>query len=329
MKLTAFIRPLQPKSVFRISRANRSEVHNVFAQIESEGVTGHGEASPNSFYGETAQNVLELLGKVGPYLSGCKIRNPADIERIWEELWPIIHPSRAAQCALDLALWDWLASQENTTIFELVHGHPLRPIPTFVTLGLSSPEELANKLAPIRDWPLIKIKSDSLADLAPIRFVREHSTAKIAVDANCAWTGHDLSVLVQKLAQLGVLFLEQPLPPGLDLPPELQSGLPLPVLADESCVILQDVEKIPGRFSGINIKLVKCGGLTPALKMARRGRELGLITMTGCMLESSLLISAGAVVAQTTDYADLDGSWLLKEDPFDRVQIKNGVVCAS
>jgi len=174
----------------------------------------------------------------------------------------------------------------------------------------------------LRDWPLIKIKSDAAADLTPILKVRENTSAKIAVDANCAWNAEYLPDLANELARLGVIFLEQPLPPGTELPP----GLALPVLADESCVIPEDVEKIPSRFSGFNIKLVKCGGLTPALRMAQRGRDLGLTTMTGCMLESSLLISAGAVVAQQTSYADLDGSWLLKDDPFGLVEIQNGIL---
>ena len=337
MKLSAAIRPLHPRSVFRISRGSRAEVLNVFARIECGGVTGQGEASPNAFYNETAEKVLDTLAKGAPHLVGCRIRSPRDIERLWESLWPIVAPSRAAQCAIDLALWDWLAQSEQTTICHLAHGHPLRPIPTFVTLGLSTPEELAQKLQPICDWPLIKIKSDANADLTPIRQVREHSLAKIAVDANCAWSGHDLAVLAQELAGLGAVFIEQPLPPGAELPAGLSGGNPIPIVADESCVVLEDVEKIArltnrestprvGRFSGFNIKLVKCGGLTPALKMAQRGRDLGLITMTGCMLESSLLIAAGAVVAQKTDYADLDGSWLLKDDPFQLIHIENGIL---
>ena len=329
MELTASIRELHPKTVFRISRGHRSQVRNVFAQIRAGGIAGIGEASPIAFYGESADSVLAILQRAAPRLIGCELPRAADaasgigaIARLWEELWPVLAPSRAAQCALDLALWDWLAQREKQTLCELVHGHPLRPIPTFVTLGLSTPEELANKLAPIRDWPLIKIKSDALADFAPIEFVRQHSSARLAVDANCAWTPADLPRLSGKLAEAGVLFIEQPLPPGAELP----TGFSLPIFADESCVLLEDVEKMPGRFSGFNIKLVKCGGLTPALKMARLGRELGLKTMVGCMLESSLLISAGAVVAQTTDFADLDGSWLLADDPFHRVRIAKGIL---
>jgi len=137
----------------------------------------------------------------------------------------------------------------------------------------------------------------------------------------------ELPLVSRKLAALGVLFLEQPLSPasGEEMPGLLALSA-LPILADESCVTQEDVEAMPGRFSGFNIKLVKCGGLTPALAMARRGRALGLRTMVGCMLESSLLIAAGVVVAQLTDFADLDGAWLLRDDPFEGLPLRQGVL---
>src|SRR5207253_551685 len=136
----------------------------------------------------------------------------------------------------------------------------------------------------------------------------------LAVDANGAWPAERLNELARELARMGVAFLEQPLPPGED--ERLAPGaLPLPVLADESCVTEDQVARTARHYDGFNIKLVKCGGLTPALRMARRARELGCQAMVGCMLESSLLISAGFAVAQETAYADLDGAWLLSDDP--------------
>lgn len=303
-------------------------MQNVFVRVEAGGITGLGEASPNAFYGETAEGVISQLAKAAPRLAGLDLcaasgaaSGIAEIGRVWEELWPVLAPSRAAQCGLDLALWDWLAQKRETTVCELAHGHRLQPIPTFVTLGLSDPEELAAKVEPIADWPLIKIKSDAAADLRPIAFVREHCSARLAIDANCAWPSQELPALAEALAELGALFLEQPLAPGTEFP-----ELALPVMADESCVAKEDLERLPDCFWGFNIKLVKCGGLTPALHMARRGRQLGLKTMVGCMLESSLLISAGAVVAQKTDFADLDGSWLLRDEPFNRVRIEKGIL---
>ncbi|HEX8311656.1 MAG TPA: enolase C-terminal domain-like protein, partial [Chthoniobacteraceae bacterium] len=190
-----------------------------------------------------------------------------------------------------------------------------RSVKTFCTIGLSSPEELAEKIEELKGFPLIKIKSDEAADLEPIRTVREATNAQLAVDANCAWGNHDLPPLSGSLHELGAIFLEQPLPPGAELQMPRRDRR-LPILADESCVTLDDVSGIQECFDGFNIKLVKCGGITPGLKMARLGRELGLQTMVGCMLESSALIAAGAAVGQSTDYADLDGAWLLGDDPF-------------
>lgn len=176
------------------------------------------------------------------------------------------------------------------------------------------PEELTEKLAELQGFPLIKIKSDEAASLETTRFIRDRSHATLAIDANCAWSSVDLHALAADCARLGIAFIEQPLPPAHDaLLPRRPAGLP--IFADESCVVEGDVPRVAGYFDGFNIKLVKCGGLTPALRMVRLGRSLGRQTMVGCMLESSVLIAAGAVIGQGTDYADLDGAWLLGNDP--------------
>jgi L-alanine-DL-glutamate epimerase-like enolase superfamily enzyme len=158
-----------------------------------------------------------------------------------------------------------------------------------------------------------------------VRYARAHTDALLAVDANCAWEGAKLFSLSQELARLGVAFIEQPLPPARDAELSKASAC-LPLIADESCVTEDDVDRAAERYSGCNIKLVKCGGITPALRMARRCRALGLQSMVGCMLESSALISAGAVVAQGADFADLDGAWLLGDDPFDGWAFDRGIL---
>ncbi|MEI8235191.1 MAG: dipeptide epimerase [Verrucomicrobiota bacterium] len=327
MKLNVVTQSLHPRNVFRISRAARGHVQNVFVELHSGGVCGRGEASPNAFYGETAADVAERLRRAAPFVAGLEIGSVADIKRAWAGAWSLFAPSRAAQCALDLALWDGLARREGVSVAELALGVPARPIRTFCTVGISDADELARKAAELRGFPWVKIKSDARADLAPAAFVREQTGAALAVDANCAWEGANLTALSRALAALGGLFIEQPLPPaGDDRMPELLAASVLPILADESCVTMEDVERLPGRFSGFNVKLVKCGGLTPALAMVRRGRALGLRTMVGCMLESSLLIAAGMVAAQGSDYADLDGAWLLRDDPFEGTTFARGVL---
>ena len=165
----------------------------------------------------------------------------------------------------------------------------------------------------LHGFPRIKIKSDQSASVQPVRFVRKRTSALLAVDANCAWGEVDLPVLARELTQLEVDFIEQPWPPARDR--ELPM-LEMTMMADESCVTEEDASNLAEQFDGFNIKLVKCGGITPARRMLELGRARRKKIMVGCMLESSALIAAGAVIAQRTDYADLDGAWLLRDDPF-------------
>lgn len=325
MKINLLTHELHPRRPFRIARPRREAVENVFLQLESEGVIGWGEASPNAFYGETAEGVSTVLQAAGPWIAGVRVHSVADIEKTWRESWPRLAPSRAAQCALDLALWDLLARREEVSVAELAWKARPKPVRTFATLGLSTPQELEPKITELHNFPMIKIKADAQADLHPVRRMRSVSQALIAVDANCAWGDQDLRALAAELAGLGVEFIEQPFPPAENarLDPGESS---LPILADESCVVCEEVGRIAKNFDGFNIKLVKCGGITPGLAMARQGRELGLKTMVGCMLESSVLIAAGAVIAQQTDYSDLDGAWLLGNDPFRGWVFEKGIL---
>jgi L-alanine-DL-glutamate epimerase-like enolase superfamily enzyme len=325
MNLTIAIRELHPRRAFRIARPRVGGVRNVFARLEFGGFIGYGEASPNAFYGESADGVAQKLAGATGALRDLTISGIPDIESAWNEFWPVLAPSRAAQCALDLALWDWLGKSQGRSVSELVWGAPAQPVVSFATIGLSAPEELDEKIDELREYPRIKIKADETVNLEPVRRTRQHSAALLAVDANCAWNTVDLPPLVAKLADLGVTFVEQPFAPQNDV--RLGRGrFALPVLADESSVTEDDVDGVARHFDGFNIKLVKCGGLTPALRMIRRGRESGCQLMVGSMLESSLLIGAGAVAAQRTDYADLDGAWLISDDPCDGWKFEQGTL---
>jgi L-alanine-DL-glutamate epimerase-like enolase superfamily enzyme len=326
MRLTLAVRELHPRRTFRIARARRNAVRNVYIRLEHDGTVGYGEASPNAFYNETAEVVSEKLLGVADAISAFEVRSVEDIERIWKEFWPRLAPSRAAQCALDLALWDWLGNRLGKSAAELAWGEEPKPITSFCTIGLSTPEEVGEKLDELHGFPAIKIKSDQSADLSVVRAARARDKDFVlAVDANCAWSGHDIGRISRELQELRVAFIEQPLPPEQDSDFSAVDSV-LPIMADESCVTEEDVERVSARFAGFNIKLVKCGGLTPGLRMARRGHALGAKLMVGCMLESSALIAAGAVVAQRTHYADLDGAWLLGDDVFSGLRFERGVL---
>jgi L-alanine-DL-glutamate epimerase-like enolase superfamily enzyme len=325
MKLTCVSRELHPRHAFHISRGQRTEVRNVFVRLEHGGIVGYGEASPNAFYNETWENVTAQIEAARDFLERLDLQTVAGLEATWSRLWEIVAPSRAAQCAIDVALWDWLARKRGVTVSELMWGRRPSPVKTFCTIGLSTEEELEAKLEEVNTFPRIKIKSDAEAKLSVVERVRTHSAAVIAVDANCAWGALDLRKVAKQLAAMRVEFIEQPYPPQRDAE-VARSRSVLPLMADESCVVEEDVPRVAGLYDGFNIKLVKCGGLTPAWRMALKGKALGKTMMVGCMLESSALIAAGAVIAQRTSYADLDGAWLIGDDPFRGWQFNRGML---
>lgn len=318
-------RTLRPRHVFRIARASRPQVDNLFLAVEQDGVIGYGEASPNAYFREDIWDVHMALAGLHDFFSRQTLRGSADIARIWLEVKDRVAPSRACLCAVDTALWDLLAKLSGRTALDAVLGKPGHPVATSATLGICPPEEWTGRFAEAASFPALKLKMDATADLDFVRAARAATRSAIRVDANCAWGALDVPALSERLAGLGVEFIEQPLPRDQDhLMPALLKASRLPIFADESCALPEEVEALAGRFTGFNIKLVKCGGITPALEMLRAARRLGLRTMVGCMLESSLLISAGLIVAQDADYADLDGSWLLADDPFEGLAIREG-----
>lgn len=325
IRIYAVRKTLFPRHVFRIARGSRPRAENIFLAAEQDGRIGYGEASPSAYFNEDFWDVhMRLLG-LADYFRRQTLRTSADIARIWEEAWPLVSPSRAALCAVDVALWDLFGKLTGRGAAELAWGTAPRAVATSATLGICPPEEWPARIAEAAEFPVIKVKVGADESLDLLRAVRAGSRSAIRVDANCAWGGLDIGPLSRRLAELGVEFLEQPLPREEDARmPDLLRESCLPILADESCATLEEVEGLAGRFSGFNIKLVKCGGITPALRMLEAARRLGLRTMVGCMLESSLLIAAGWVAAQRSDYADLDGAWLLRNDPFRGLPLEQG-----
>jgi L-alanine-DL-glutamate epimerase-like enolase superfamily enzyme len=192
-----------------------------------------------------------------------ELQTVAGIESAWAKIWEIVAPSRAALCALDLAMWDWLARRRGVSVTKLMWDHQPQPVTTFCTIGLSSAEELPVKVEEVRTFPRIKIKADSAASLGTVKYVRGRTAAQLAVDANCAWWGADLRALSRELAALRVAFIEQPYPPERDADIAGARSV-LPLFADESCVVEEDVPRVGPIFDAFNIKLVKCGGLPRA-----------------------------------------------------------------
>lgn len=301
------------KDPFRISRGEMTVQPTLIVKVEHEGHVGLGEATSNSYYGVTIEKMQEALESVRSHVKAHKLENPAEL---WKELDPQLSSCRFAQCALDCAVWDLYSKLQNKPLWELwgFRGDDPRP-PTCFTIGIADADEMVRKMNAMPEWPVYKIKVDGTGGLDLVKRLRNETDAKFRVDANCAWEVDQVAGFAEQLAELNVELIEQPLPAECyDQMKTLKGKCALPLMADESCQEEADVDRCLDTFDAINIKLVKCGGLTPARRMIARAKQRGLEVMVGCMTESSVGISAGVNLLPLLDYADLDGALLLKED---------------
>ena len=229
-----------------------------------------------------------------------------------------------ALCALDIAYHDLYARKRGKKLYELwgldIQSNPL----SNYTIGIDSVERMLQKMKET-PWPIYKIKLGTKHDLEIVRTLRKHSDAVFRIDANCAWDAEIALENAREFSKLGVEFIEQPLPPeDLEGNTFLYAESPLPIIADESCQVEHDVDRCFNQFHGVNIKLVKCGGLTPARRMLQRAAVLGMKKMVGCMTESSVGISAIAHLLPLLDYVDMDGASLLETDIAQGIILKKG-----
>ena len=306
------------KHRFTIAHQSREVQETLIVRLEDDGYYGLGESTTNPFYGITLDNMRGTLEKFKPILLGGGWTTPAEL---WELGKDVFQFNPFAQCALDQAAWDLYTKKQGKKLYEYLRLNPTQLPTTNFTIGIDTVEIMCAKLKEV-DWPIYKIKLGTTQDLEIVRELRKHTQSVFRVDANCAWTVDQAISYSEELAQLGVEFIEQPLEKdNLDGMREVFAHSKLPLIADESCIHESDVEKCLGRFHGINIKLVKAGGITPALRMIGQAKSLGLKTMVGCMTESSVGITAIAHLAPLLDYVDMDGAMLLAEDPARGVQI--------
>ena len=231
-----------------------------------------------------------------------------------------------ALCALDQAAYDLWGKLRGQKVHEAWGLKTDKNPASNYTLGIDKIDVMVAKLAEFPDWPIYKIKLGTDRDIEIVRELRQHTSAIFRVDANCGWTADQTIASAPLLKNLGVQFIEQPLPADRweDYRRVCRESA-LPIIADESCIVESDVEKCAGLFHGINIKLVKCGGLTPARRMIARARQLGLQVMVGCMTESTVGISAIAQLLPLLDYVDMDGAVLLGKDIADGAKVIRGI----
>lgn len=322
LKIHKFNLPL--KHTFTIARESHKSQESIIVELEVDGITGLGEATSNTYYNVTASGIIGILEGIRPVIEAYEFDNP---NNFWNYIQPYLREFPFAQCALDVAAHDLYGKQKGQPLYKLwglsTDNMPL----TSYTIGIDKIDVMIEKMLET-PWPIYKIKLGTDHDLSIIRALRKNTDAIFRVDANCAWNAEQTILFSKELAELGIEFIEQPMPYGTGLRPSKKAlkYSSLPLIADESCQNETDVDDCYKKFDGINIKLVKCGGLTPALRMIKRARELDFKVMIGCMTESSIGISAIAQLLPLVDYADIDGAYLLEEDIATGITLNNGKV---
>ncbi len=315
---------LRLNHTFTIAHDSRDVQPTLIVELRDGEYSGFGEATATRYYGITVDGLIDALEAIRDRVETYFLTDP---EMFWADVQPHLAQNPFALCALDQAAWDLWAKRQHQPLYKLWNLNPANSPLTDYTIGLDTPERMVEKMQE-RPWPLYKIKlGRPEMDLVLVETLRQHTDAVFRVDANCGWSAADAVDKSKALKELGVEFIEQPLPAddweGAKLVYE-QSALP--IIADESCIVEHDVDRCAGYFHGVNIKLTKCGGLTPARRMISRARELGLLVMVGCMTESSVGISAIAQLLPLLDYADLDGAMLIANDPATGVTFEHGQV---
>ncbi|MBA3673311.1 MAG: dipeptide epimerase [Gemmatimonadaceae bacterium] len=325
MKLTHEIVTLRTKVPFTISRGSTSEYRVVRITItDADGATGWGEAAPSKFYGETADTVVGVLPLLGEAIASM---DSWSLEAIEHALYKTIRFNGAARAGVSAALHDLEAKRLGVPVYRMWGLDPSRAPLTSFTIGIAPDEKtLRQRVDEAAQYPILKIKLGSSWDARIVRVVREIAPDKVLrVDANAAWTPKSTLEMIPLLKELGVEFVEQPLPPqDLDGLRFVRERSALPIIADESCLVASDIPKLAGAVDGINIKLAKCGGLREALRMIAAARAHDMLVMAGCMIESSLGIAAAAHLAPLLDCADYDGAALVANDPYSGVSIDDG-----
>jgi len=325
MKLSLSVKVFQMplKHPFTISRYTVTSQKTVIVSISNGQCTGYGEATANPYYDSTVQKIQASVASVKDIVEESPDLYP---EELWDLIEPYLHGDYFALCAIDCAYWDFYARTQQKTLRSFWSKNAFKTPLTNYTIGIDSLEQMTLKVRET-PWPNYKIKLGTDYDLEVVSEIRRISDSILRIDANCGWSLEEAVDNSQALKALQVEFIEQPLPVAAVKDMKvLKEHSVLPIIADESCKTLADVKICAEQFHGINIKLMKCGGITPALKLIETGRKLGLQVMAGCMTESSIGISNLVQLAPLLDAIDADGAMLLKNDIANGVTFNDGII---
>jgi L-alanine-DL-glutamate epimerase-like enolase superfamily enzyme len=316
---------LKFKNPFRISHGERHSTDCVFVSISYGAFTGYGEATLPPYLGISQQMVEEFIQKVSTEM--LMADSPRQLHVMLNTITPACYPAMAA---VDMAWNDLMAQKNHLPLFKWLGLSEQYSAVGMFTIGVSNESELEGKLAEADVMPVIKIKTTGGNEKEIIKRIRKFTHKPLAIDANQSWeiTGLKLDLL-KWLNDEGVILVEQPFKKDAVFPPGIFNDSPVPFIADESFQTMDDLDRISGCYHGINIKLMKCGGIFPALQIIEEARKRNLKIMVGCMSESSCGCLAAAQLISHTDWYDLDGPLLINNDPFDGLRYKNGKIIFS
>ena len=311
MKVQYWPFSLKFRHPFTISKGTKTHQPTLIVELEHMGIKGYGEACAIAYYNIPVEKMIADLESKKQFVEKFAFTDP---ERYWHYLHHLFPQNNFLVCALDIAAWDLYGKLKGKQLYELWGGDISKNPICDYTIGIDTIEKMLAKLKE-KPWPIYKIKVGTADDIAIVKALRENTNAVLRVDANAAWTLETALKLIPQLKELGVELVEQPLAKddweGMKV---LYRESALPLYADEACVVEQDVEKCKDHFHGINIKLTKCSGITPARRMIQKARELDMKVMIGCMNESTVGAAAIAHLLPFIDHVDMDGPLLLEED---------------
>lgn len=317
---------LKTRYPFVIARGGYAAHENVVVRIvDEDGIEGLGEAAPNRYYGESVATVIAALEQFAPVLGSA---DSWSLDAIEASLNRTLRGNNSAKGAISSALHDIMGKRLDTPVHRLWGLDPADAGESSYTIGIADNDGLRQRIADASQYPILKVKLGTDRDMEIVRIVRDAAPDKrIRVDANAAWTPSHAVRMIDFLADQDIEFVEQPVAQhdieGLRF---VRSRSKLPIIADESCLVSTDVPRLAGAVDGVNLKLAKCGSLREALRIIHTARAFGMSVMAGCMIESSLGISAIAQLAPLLDHADLDGAALLADDPFEGATIERGKI---
>jgi L-alanine-DL-glutamate epimerase-like enolase superfamily enzyme len=313
---------LRLRHAWTISRGTRTIQENVLVRLSHGGLEGIGEAAPNPRYGEDRATAGAALERMAPLLGDDPARYEALIDRL-EEAAP---ERQAARAAVDIALHDLAGRARGLPLHRLLGADPAKAPPTSFSIGIDEVPAMQERAREAEGFAILKIKVGHGDDRRILEGIRRVTDRPLYVDANEAWTDPKAVVeTIRWMRDLGVVLIEQPLPAAdLDGAKYVRDRADLPIFADEACRTAADLPRLAAAYDGINIKLQKSGGLRMARRMIERARGLGMKVMLGCMIETSVGITAAAHLAPLADHADLDGNLLITNDPFRGAVVRDG-----